>query len=557
MNDFDDIDREAQKRALLNLSGEGSVIPQTEEYQLPSKTESTLWGAQQGATLGWGDEASAALGAAFPSETDKEMNRSYRERYKQIKDYLNKDISEAKQANPKTFLGGQIAGGLSTAAATPALSGTKLLTNVPAAATTLAGYGAVQGAGEAEEGKRLEGAYESGKEALKMPYKLAKGSVEALSQGEMGSAVKQAALLIPLAVALKSPKLSELAKKAEKNGRSFVTISTKEVMKDPELINLVERGADDIYHVTSKGNLKGIQESGKIYPRVGQVRKSTYGMEDDIEIPEMVFMGEEPGLPYGEWKKTQKGEHLSGVKDIPELEKRLNNIAVARIKRDPEFVQKVGDEDLQQLSGSKAFREDYPDYTMERGDIVSTEPVRPKEIVTGKDTLPYLEKDSSLYKNLKERFPKLDQMIAEYKSKSGWKEKPISLNSVDEYDFLSSMKKASKDQPKIKEFTTDYKPEEIKDFQKYISPDERSGFMIKPDGEITALFSANKGRGDALVKEAIAKGGTKLDAFEGYLPKLYEKHGFKEYKREPNWNKGGPDVVYMALPNKHPELFKK
>ena len=84
----------------------------------------------------------------------------------------------------------------------------------------------------------------------------------------------------------------------------------------------------------------------------------------------------------------------------------------------------------------------------------------------------------------------------------------------------------------------------------FLHPDKKSGFAVKPDGDIVSLFSTQKGRGDKLAQHAKKSGGSKLDAFDGYLPKLYAKHGFKEHKREKNWTPGKPDVVYMKLHNK-------
>jgi hypothetical protein len=55
-----------------------------------------------------------------------------------------------------------------------------------------------------------------------------------------------------------------------------------------------------------------------------------------------------------------------------------------------------------------------------------------------------------------------------------------------------------------------------------------------------------RGRGDALVSDAIARGAKHLNCFDGYLPTLYARHGFVEVRREPNWTEGGPDIVYMA-----------
>lgn len=81
----------------------------------------------------------------------------------------------------------------------------------------------------------------------------------------------------------------------------------------------------------------------------------------------------------------------------------------------------------------------------------------------------------------------------------------------------------------------------------YSTDDERSGFAIRADGELVYVFSLERGRGDAIVAEAIKRGATYLDCFAGYLWTLYARHGFRPCKVVPNWTPGGPDVVYMAL----------
>lgn len=85
------------------------------------------------------------------------------------------------------------------------------------------------------------------------------------------------------------------------------------------------------------------------------------------------------------------------------------------------------------------------------------------------------------------------------------------------------------------------------DARYFLSDDGKSGFGVTVSGEIVGLFSVAKGRGDHLVAGAIQAGGTRLDCFDGYLPTLYGRHGFREVKREDNWTPGAPDVVYMAL----------
>ncbi len=82
----------------------------------------------------------------------------------------------------------------------------------------------------------------------------------------------------------------------------------------------------------------------------------------------------------------------------------------------------------------------------------------------------------------------------------------------------------------------------------YISEDCESGFAIKANGELCMVFSTVKGRGAHLIKNAIYRGATHLDCFDGFLPTFYAKHGFIEVGSEPNYNGAHlPRVVYMAL----------
>lgn len=85
----------------------------------------------------------------------------------------------------------------------------------------------------------------------------------------------------------------------------------------------------------------------------------------------------------------------------------------------------------------------------------------------------------------------------------------------------------------------------------YLTEDGKSGFGIKPDGELVAVFSLVRGRGPELMRHAVYRGATRLDCFDGHLPQFYSQHGFVETSRERNWSPGGPDVVFMALPQVH------
>lgn len=81
----------------------------------------------------------------------------------------------------------------------------------------------------------------------------------------------------------------------------------------------------------------------------------------------------------------------------------------------------------------------------------------------------------------------------------------------------------------------------------FLSSTNSSGYALKPDGELNHVFSLVPGEGVHAVNHAISNGAKHLSAFDGKLPNYYSKFGFKEYKREPNWASGQPDVVYMTL----------
>ena len=131
---------------------------------------------------------------------------------------------------------------------------------------------------------------------------------------------------------------------------------------------------------------------------------------------------------------------------------------------------------------------------------------------------------------------------------------PVNHNEAHHEEFHSALSGAMKSSPKVREFVHLYKPEEYSGMKTFLSPDKASGYALKPDGDIVSVFSTQKGRGDAIVQHALKNGGNKLDAFDGYLPKLYAKHGFQEYKREANWTPGAPDVVYMHRPAQENKL---
>lgn len=134
------------------------------------------------------------------------------------------------------------------------------------------------------------------------------------------------------------------------------------------------------------------------------------------------------------------------------------------------------------------------------------------------------------------------------------------------YDAITRAKEALGD---VGEQVYVYPVEEYQSMKMFLSRDGLSGIAVKPDGDIVSVFVNPKakladlvgGRSHGMLELAKQNGGTKLDAFDTFLPKLYAKHGFKVVGRDKwnemykpdkwnkeffkNWNNGEPDVVYM------------
>jgi hypothetical protein len=85
--------------------------------------------------------------------------------------------------------------------------------------------------------------------------------------------------------------------------------------------------------------------------------------------------------------------------------------------------------------------------------------------------------------------------------------------------------------------------------------------LVAPDGDIKGVFkdptATRKGVADDILRAAVAKGGMKLDNFDTYLTKVYERNGFVVVGRTPfnadyappGWDEalhGRPDVVAMV-----------
>ena len=128
----------------------GSAAPQQAKQGVPavpkSKMESLGRGALQGATFGFADEASASLGAALQKVAgDPESYADVRRRYL---DEERAGYRGAQESNPKTYLAGQIGGGIASTAITAPLL--PAATTLGGATASGAAYGALYGLGESE-----------------------------------------------------------------------------------------------------------------------------------------------------------------------------------------------------------------------------------------------------------------------------------------------------------------------------------------------------------------------------------------------------------------------
>ena len=109
------------------------------------KLESFLRGAAQGATLGFGDELTGAVEGAYHAATGPE---SLGDAYRRSRDESRANNSVAEDANPKTYLGGQLGGGLAGAALTGGASEAGLIARLGQGA--LAGAASGAGASDAD-----------------------------------------------------------------------------------------------------------------------------------------------------------------------------------------------------------------------------------------------------------------------------------------------------------------------------------------------------------------------------------------------------------------------
>ena len=122
-----------------------------------------------------------------------------------------------------------------------------------------------------------------------------------------------------------------------------------------------------------------------------------------------------------------------------------------------------------------------------------------------------------------------------------------------------------------------YGVDEYRNMQLFLTPDGNVGFALKPNGDCVSAFknenaSDISGAAELALTLAVEHGGTRLDAFDTVLPRIYSNAGFRavarlawndEYAPEgwdkatyAKFNNGEPDVVFMVYDPDHKERYK-
>ena len=161
---------------------------------------------------------------------------------------------------------------------------------------------------------------------------------------------------------------------------------------------------------------------------------------------------------------------------------------------------------------------------------------------------------------LKESFSKKpDTPTTEVEAKEAEIEEKSNLEITEVEEYVDELDKTKKSDPKV--YWSVSEVSEVDAKEGTVVNTEDGSALVKKDGDIVGVFkkitSKAKGVAQDLLKRAVKAGGTKLDNFDGYLTKQYEKAGFRVVSRTPfneeyapeGWDKdahGTPDVVAMV-----------
>ncbi|QDP68135.1 MAG: hypothetical protein Unbinned1473contig1000_13 [Prokaryotic dsDNA virus sp.] len=173
------------------------------------------------------------------------------------------------------------------------------------------------------------------------------------------------------------------------------------------------------------------------------------------------------------------------------------------------------------------------------------------------------KEDESLTKSKQERVSKIKERLEE-----------MSLEVEDSQaatEYVAELKDTKEADPDTYWSVSAVTPEDAQNGT-VIDVDGGKG-LVTQDGDIIGVFknigSKVKGVADNIIQEAIKVGGVKLDNFDGYLTKIYERNGFRVTSRVPfneeyapeGWSEeknGRPDVVSMVYdPNNELDIEVK
>lgn len=143
------------------------------------------------------------------------------------------------------------------------------------------------------------------------------------------------------------------------------------------------------------------------------------------------------------------------------------------------------------------------------------------------------------------------------------------LPDVDVVEFApeemeQSVEDFAEEYPTLGAFLTEHDADELENHDIITADGEAAAVAVSPEGDIQNLHAdpdpdeAADGVGEALLREAIARGGRTLDNYDTGLTDIYRRNGFREVARmdfDPeyapeNWDFeefGQPDVLFMAL----------
>lgn len=187
-------------------------------------------------------------------------------------------------------------------------------------------------------------------------------------------------------------------------------------------------------------------------------------------------------------------------------------------------------------------------------------------------------KDESLSTKQKERIAEINKELSDISLGVKPKEEVVvetpeaTITEVTPQAYVEELAKTKESDPEAYWSVSEVSPEDAAKGTIIDTPDGSA--LVKPDGDIAGLFkkltSKAKGVAQDLLNKAVAAGGIKLDNFDGYLTKQYEKAGFRIVSRVPfsleygvpdGYNKekhGTPDVVAMVYdPNNEIDIEEK